>query len=294
MALQTARKETYKFQFCFGSDNVHELPDQETDIYKTDVEVYSLADANEASLSLPTCSYRPDGLDIKYVSEKALDAYLRELAKKPDQKCGDTALMKAIHAKSDVSPGVIEGGFTIWDGSRYLIEHLLAKYPPDFFRSNSVLELGCGCGLPGLVAMKLGASTVTFQDYNPDVLTFWTIPNVKLNSTPVDGFVVNFYSGDWLHLAEKWAGSNCPKYDIVLASETVYRPDLYVRFHRILEVALEPRGTVYLLSKSSYGSGGTIYDFLEFVSSHSMFAYDVEEVKAKGCVRCLVRLTWKH
>ena len=33
-----------------------------------------------------------------------------------------------------------------------------------------VLELGCGQGLPGIMAMKAGASHVVFADFNDEVL----------------------------------------------------------------------------------------------------------------------------
>ncbi len=33
----------------------------------------------------------------------------------------------------------------------------------------SVLELGCGHGLPGIVAMSRGCSQAVFTDYNEDV-----------------------------------------------------------------------------------------------------------------------------
>jgi predicted nicotinamide N-methyase len=43
-----------------------------------------------------------------------------------------------------------------------------------------VLELGCGHGLPGVLCLLAG-SEVHFQDYNREVLTSLTAPNVAAN-----------------------------------------------------------------------------------------------------------------
>ena len=44
------------------------------------------------------------------------------------------------------------------------------------------MDLGCGHGLLGILAYKLGAKSVCLQDYNKDVIDKLTIPTVLLNS----------------------------------------------------------------------------------------------------------------
>jgi predicted nicotinamide N-methyase len=44
-----------------------------------------------------------------------------------------------------------------------------------------VLELGCGHGLPGVFAALAGASEVGFADFNAEVLTHLTAPNLLAN-----------------------------------------------------------------------------------------------------------------
>lgn len=39
----------------------------------------------------------------------------------------------------------------------------------------TALELGCGHGLPGIVALSKGCSQVVFTDYNDDVSVLWMI-----------------------------------------------------------------------------------------------------------------------
>jgi len=51
----------------------------------------------------------------------------------------------------------------------------------DAFKGTSVLECGCGHGLPGILATILGGSRVTvFQDYNEDVLMFVVVSPMPL------------------------------------------------------------------------------------------------------------------
>jgi len=51
----------------------------------------------------------------------------------------------------------------------------------DLFKGKKVIDLGCGHGLLGILASKLGAKEVCLQDYNKDVIEKLTIPTVQLN-----------------------------------------------------------------------------------------------------------------
>ncbi|KAM0940654.1 putative protein-histidine N-methyltransferase [Dioscorea sansibarensis] len=86
------------------------------------------------------------------------------------------------------------------------------------FRGKTVLELGCGYGLPGIFACLKGASKVHFQDLNAETIRCTTIPNVLMNLeqardrqsrqpesplTPSRQQLapeVHFYAGDWEEL----------------------------------------------------------------------------------------------
>ncbi len=81
---------------------------------------------------------------------------------------------------SDLIPGVYEGGLKLWECAIDLV-HFLSKSNIDF-SGMRILELGCGTGLPGIYSAIRGAKDVHFQDYNPEVLNFVTIPNVILNT----------------------------------------------------------------------------------------------------------------
>ena len=51
----------------------------------------------------------------------------------------------------------------------------------EMFVGKKVLEIGCGHGLLGVLAKKLGAAEVCFQDYNQSVIEGLTRQTVELN-----------------------------------------------------------------------------------------------------------------
>ena len=74
----------------------------------------------------------------------------------------------------DLIPGEYEGGSKLWECS---ID--LAQYIVSVSVRGSVLELGCGHGVPGMCALLQGCHPVVFSDYNDYVCTFIyiTYPN---------------------------------------------------------------------------------------------------------------------
>ena len=68
-----------------------------------------------------------------------------------------------VHNDSKPDLGGWTGG-TVWEASQALARVLIA-HPAEFWRRNRrVVELGCGCGLCGLVSAALGAQEVVLTD----------------------------------------------------------------------------------------------------------------------------------
>lgn len=70
---------------------------------------------------------------------------------------------------SDVVPGVYEGGAKVWECTQDLGDFLTRcsegeKNIVGGLKGKSVLDLGCGAGILGILALKAGA-LVHFQDY---------------------------------------------------------------------------------------------------------------------------------
>jgi ribosomal protein L11 methylase PrmA len=59
----------------------------------------------------------------------------------------------------------------------------------------NVMDIGCGHGLLGIAALKSGASSCYFQDYNKEVLESITKTTITLNDLPTAN--CKFIYGDW-------------------------------------------------------------------------------------------------
>ena len=133
------------------------------------------------------------------------------------------------------------GGFKLWEGGIDVAQYLVnTVFPKPCSPSIRVLELGCGHGLPGIVAMLAGA-TVDFQDYNEEVLEMLTYPSVMANWQANRGEEsppppVRYFSGDWGTLGSvlnelDLVGS----YDIILTTETIYTLDGMSRLFKCIK-----------------------------------------------------------
>ena len=164
-----------------------------------------------------------------------------------------------IARRSDLVRGKYEGGFKLWECSLDLARHLLrTANAPDGPRLHGadVLELGCGHGVPGIVAALRGARRVTLCDYNPEVIRALAVPNVRANfitDEMRDRFA--YVAGDWGDLD---AFVSAQSADVVLAAETIYSTASYERHVRLLRRAMrEPDGEALIAAKRYYfGVGG--------------------------------------
>ena len=184
-----------------------------------------------------------------------------------------STLLNTVTIDSDLIPGVYEGGLKIWEGSCDLLDYLsTGKIELNGAR---VLELGCGAGLPGIVAVLHGASCVTFQDYNPEVIHLFTIPNLLANITTESMGLVKFFAGDWSELNGIINSDDEPtlKYDFVLTSETIYCVDSQPILLEIIKKQVKPcTGKALIAAKSHYfGVGGSMEMFKTLVKNDGFF-----------------------
>lgn len=214
---------------------------------------------------------------------------------------------------TDLVPGVYEGGDVVWECSldlcRYLHENQIAIH-------GSVLELGCGHGLPGCWVLRQAkraddnATSVCFTDYNDFVLDA-TIYNITLN-TMCGTFNQDWTqeqreglsqwlskhailgSGDWNDLSRQLDESSTvgnarfPQgvpvdgmFDCILAAETTYSTTAAMDTARFITKHLKKEsGVAYVATKRYYfGVGGgsdAFQDGLRVFSSTSQNQIDVE------------------
>lgn len=98
----------------------------------------------------------------------------------------------------------------------------------------TVLELGAGVGLPGVVCGLKGAA-VTFSDFQPQALELCE-RNARMHNL-----------GQYRLLKEDWRYySNRERFDLVLASDIAYEPRLLPSLKKVLLHTVTPGGVLYL------------------------------------------------
>ena len=212
---------------------------------------------------------------VKYASSESIMQHIDTLKTSDNHKLPSCSGL--LEAGTDLVPGVYEGGLKIWEGSCDLLNYLCTGKVD--FNDARVLELGCGAGLPGILAMLQGASCVAFQDYNPGVLHLYTIPNVLANTTKKSMPSVTFFSGDWTNLVTYINPDDkvTLKYDIVLTSETIYCVDSQPKLLELIKKHVKPcTGRALIAAKSHYfGVGGSMEMFKMLVRKDGFFKYSV-------------------
>jgi predicted nicotinamide N-methyase len=115
----------------------------------------------------------------------------------------------------------------LWSGARVLADAV----PHDAGRT---VELGCGLGLPGLVAARRGA-TVTFVDRERAPLTFVRASARASDVGPVD-----------LVAADLTRGAVRGPFDLVLLAEVLYDRAAFAAITRAIATVLAPHGRALL------------------------------------------------
>ncbi|XP_068950854.1 histidine protein methyltransferase 1 homolog [Petaurus breviceps papuanus] len=250
--------------------------------------------------------------DLKHVNLSVVKmAFLK------DNSCGEDIVSKSLSSHTDLITGVYEGGLKIWECTFDLLAYLADEEVQ--FSGKRVLDLGCGAGLLGIIALKGKAKEIHFQDYNSTVIDEVTIPNVIINSTfeYEDDEVCEpdlkrrrnsnqtqelvskcrFFSGEWYEFSKLVLSSKkaFAKFDVILTSETIYNPSYYSALHQTLADLLDENGEVFLASKAHYfGVGGGVHLFQKFIEERNVFETTTLKVIDEGLNRILIKITFKH
>jgi predicted nicotinamide N-methyase len=115
----------------------------------------------------------------------------------------------------------------LWPSGAALAAHLVSQR--DLVRKVT-LELGCGVGLPGIVARRRGARVLQ-TDLFPEAVALarW---NARRNG--VGG--IRYLAMDWCH----WSLSS--RFDLILGADILYERALHAPLQAILETNLAPGG----------------------------------------------------
>ena len=121
-------------------------------------------------------------------------------------------------------------GIVLWP-SAIALAHELASRP---LSGRSVLELGAGTGLPGIVAASFGAQVV--QTERQEVALHVARLNAKENGLAS----IQHSAADWT----AWEDQSL--YDFIVAADVLYADFMHAHLRRIFESNLAPGGTVLL------------------------------------------------
>nr|SVE74827.1 EOG090X0C09 [Daphnia carinata] len=277
------------FKFNFSSENQDEtdtIPDDlkssgKTSIQETDGQEIEISNDHFQNMK----QYRDSGSSTSLVRDFHLVDLKRVEELIASQKSGECESLKtAIQMNSDVISGVYEGGLKIWECTLDLLDYLNKESVQ--FDGLDVLDLGCGAGLLGMHALRKGAQSVHFQDYNAEVLSLCTIPNVILNNNPDVKSKTKFFAGDWDSLHHK-----LKNYDIILTSETIYNPENYGKLITIFEEMVKENGVIYVAAKHFYfGVGGNVYEFEKLLRQNERWNTSICFCSTEGVKREILKI----
>lgn len=119
----------------------------------------------------------------------------------------------------------------IWPSSVAFSEYLIHQFFPSKLTGTKVLEIGCGAGIPGVVAAQLGAFTM-FSDMVPVTLE-------AVKETCRLNHISNFDTCtlDWSEKIE-----TKERYDFVIGCEVFYDEAILADIAHVLEQLLAPGG----------------------------------------------------
>ncbi len=125
---------------------------------------------------------------------------------------------------------------TLWPSALSLARNVAAE-TNDQLRGRSLLEVGCGLGVPAMVALKQRAQ-VTAMDYHPDVEAFLR-ENLRSNGLPDDS--LTYVRGSWLALSP-----DLQCYDWIIGSDVLYSAEQPIPLAAFIRQHLSPQGRVII------------------------------------------------
>lgn len=120
----------------------------------------------------------------------------------------------------------------LWPSARALALHLQTRF--ESLVGMQVMELGCGLGLPAIVAAMMGGG-VTASDFHPDNLPYLRA-NADLNGIET----LRAIQMDWRH------PDTSQQYDLMLGSDLLYEQQQVETLIACIRKLLRPGGTLLL------------------------------------------------
>jgi protein-lysine N-methyltransferase EEF2KMT len=224
-SLQVLRMYTEAVDSCGVEDIADEL-------YEHIAKLHAIADDSNGHISF----------DLPIV---AVTAACGQLSESKQQLELQTQSYATIGLK--VNPHHNEVGLRMWESGYLLTEFLLAH--PSISKNKTILELGAGLGLTGIVASRCcGASTTVLTDCAMDVLDnlrqTCSMNDMKVTEGAAAATVISKNNVikveylDWLNGGDAAKESIGSFVDVILAADVLYDPFVVPHFVNILESLL--------------------------------------------------------
>lgn len=196
---------------------------------------------------------------------KDLDKALDEICKKFDPKTP-----KEEQLLLDLCPyfGLI------WPSARAL--GLFMTERKKQFSKKRGIEVGCGLGLPSIIAAKIGAQILA-TDFHPDVAA-WVKQNAELNQVQVE-----YQEWDWTNseAAKPYLGA----FDFVLASDVLYESRHPEELATALARLVSSTGSIYLSDPGRVYLEKALATLANLGFNRSDFEFEVEESSHRAELR---------
>jgi EEF1A N-terminal glycine/lysine methyltransferase len=169
---------------------------------------------------------------------------------------------------------------SIWIASLFLANHIADVSLTTFCQNGRacVLELGAGSGLPGILLAKSNKLnvTVTLSDYPDEAILSALEENVRINNIPPASVRV---------VGHAWGQSTSTlgTFDIILAADTLWNPDLHIPFCQTLSRTLRrsDQARIYLVAGLHTGRW-TIHRYLDKLTPFGLTIVSVIERRVDG------------
>ena len=218
-------------------------------------------------------------MDFSFYKTEMLDVIIEDIAFKILQINNVDELFERLIAKGaqheDVKDERIPYWAELWPAAIGMSQYLIQKQIIQ--ARQRVLEIGCGLGLPGIVAGKLGA-TVTLTDYMDDALVF-AKRNWDLNHP---GQNAQFVKMDWREPDPALAA------DVVLASDVTYEQRFFEFLLPAFKTLCKPGGRI-LISDPNRGAATGFFEQMNragFINNQRQYA--VKPIKSGALIEVSV------
>ncbi|KAG7341688.1 methyltransferase [Nitzschia inconspicua] len=140
----------------------HRLEEEENEEWSNNAATHHMFDTQRAKSSYEDIVYEFPSMKILNLPASYTDAAIKETSSRTNPSKSTSI---TIRHQGDYP---FSTGLAVWGGSELMAGYLVQN--PNLVKAKRVLELGAGTGLCGIVAHRLGASTVAVSDGDVDVL----------------------------------------------------------------------------------------------------------------------------